>query len=531
MLTCRAVVSFPDYVRKPGNEVSAEEHHCASVIIFICPSLLQSPGFDLGLCSLHSNAETLGLSLQLQGLTATSYTPSQSVPNLNCLLECGLLDIGNIQGDLSLREIKDCVPQRQLEFLKKADHKSRRLWFLWRELEEREGEVDEFRCGCCGGCVFLDGCVERQPQRVKVDSTVYSTQVSHSTKMETGTLPGTLSRSLALQSLKKALPALGVTELECVSRIHRGLLDHYNQKYSKPVTVGDIPISNAQETLDVSRPISVISDSSFVSARSSLTSLVEEDRFLSMENIDKAGLYSFSAGLSLGDGRKSKHKKKASEFKSVDGSGAEEGGMEGVDALLFADPLAPYRDLVASQIYKPSLLHVPLKKRKQPENEVKPTSESSQTPLKHQKFIDRGVSHVTQVEIHREAEPVSQPSEAIPTSFARVYPIEAVPRPQAPTGGQPPETLPQPLVSTLRRPRNALRLLVPDMLLLSPGYVPAVVQRETGRSTERRRRKWLRGEGDSGPDATKMALFSLSIAVNGSLALTLSPPLLGFVER
>ena len=27
---------------------------------------------------------------------------------------------------LSLREIKDCVPQKQLEFLKKADHKSRR---------------------------------------------------------------------------------------------------------------------------------------------------------------------------------------------------------------------------------------------------------------------------------------------------------------------------------------------------------------------------------------------------------------------
>ena len=429
------------------------------------------------------------------------------------------------------------MPQRQLEFLKKADHKSRRLWFLWREVEEQEGEVvlrDEFRCGCCGGCVFLDGCVERQPPRVKLDSTVYTAQLSHSnsTKMETSTLPGTLSRSLALQSLKKALPTLGVTEIECVSRIHQGLLDHYDQKYPKPVIIGDILVSNAQETLDTSRPISVISDSTFVSARSSLTSLVEDDKFLSMENIDKAGLYNLSAGLSLGDGRKSKHKKKGSEFKSVAGGGAEEGGMESVDALLFTDPLAPYWDLVASQIYKPTLLHVPLKKKKQPENETKPTSESLQLPLKHQKFIDRGASLVTQVEIHREAKPAeSQPSEAIPKAFARGYPPEAVPWPQAPTGGQPPGAVPQPPVSTLRRPRNALRLLVPDMLPLSPGCVPAVVQKETGRSTERRRRKWLKGEGDSGPDEAKMAMFSLSIAVNGSLALTISPPLLGFVER
>ena len=507
------------------------------MIISNCPfTPLQSPGFDLDLCSLHSNAETFGLSLQLQGLTATSYTPSSSMPNLGFILECGLLDIGNIQGDLSLREIKDCVPQRQLEFLKKADHKSRRLWFLWREVEEQEGEVvlrDEFRCGCCGGCVFLDGCVERQPPRVKLDSTVYTAQLSHSnsTKMEASTLPGTLSRSLALQSLKKVLPTLSVTEIECVSRIHQGLLDHYDQKYSKPVIIGDIPVSNPQETLDISRPISVVSDSTFVSARSSLTSLVEDDKFLSMENIDKAGLYSLSAGLSLGDGRKSKHQKKG---KSVAGSRAEEGEMESVDALLFADPLAPYRDLVASQIYKPTLLHVPLKKKKQPENETKPTSvsESLHPPLKHQKFIDRGISLPTQVEIHREVKPAeSQPSEAIPKAFARGYPPEAVSWPQAPTGGQPPEAVLHPPVSTLRRPRNALRLLVPDMLPLSPGYVPAVVQKETGRSTERRRRKWLKGEDDSGPDETKMAIFSLSIAVNGSLALTISPPLLGFVER
>ena len=490
-----------------------------------CPfTPLQSPGFDLDLCSLHSNAETFGLSLQLQGLTATSYTTASSMPNLGCLLECGLLDIGNIQGDLSLREIKDCVPQRQLEFLKKADHKSRRLWFLWHEVEEREGEVvlrDEFRCGCCGGCVFLDGCVERQPPRVKLDSTVYTAQLSHSssTKMEASTLPGTLSRSLALQSLKKTLPTLSVTEIECVSRIHQGLLDHYDQKYSKPVIIGDIPASNPQETLDISRPISVVSDSTFVSARSSLTSLVEDDKFLSMEDIDKAGLYGLPAGLSLGDGRKSKHQKKG---KSVAGSGAEEGGMESVDALLFADPLVPYQDLVASQIYKPTLLHVPLKKKKQSENETKPTSasESLQPPLKHQKFIDRGVSLVTQVEIHRETKPAES------QTSARGYPPEVSAR------DQPSEAVPQPPVSTLRRPRNALRLLVPDMLPLSPGCVPAVVQKETGRSTERRRRKWLKGEDDSGgPDETKMAMFSLSIAVNGSLTLTISPPLLGFVER
>jgi len=475
----------------------------------------QTPGFDLGLCSLHSNAETLGLSLQLQGLTATSYTPSSTMSDLGCLLECGLLDIGNIQGDLNLREIEECVPQRQLEFLRKADTKTRRLWFLWHKEEEEEGDTfvlrDEFRCGCCGGCAFLDGCIERQPPREKLASMVYTRQVSHSesTKVEeTGT--GTFTRPLGLQTLEQALPMLGVKEVECVVHIHRGLLDHYEQKYAKPVAAScsDTPTSHTQhllETFESSRPLSVISDSSFKSAQSSLNSLDEsdEDQYLSLENISEDGLY-LPATLNLGGGKKPKHRKKvsalSSELKAMAVSGTGGGGKETVDALLCADPLAPYRDLVATQTYRPTQLYVPLRKKRQPEVKVETEAESSQQPFKHPKSFDRVIP---QDEIH-------------PATFGR-QPSDPVPQfhPRHPTS-------------------DALRLRVPVLLPFSPGFLPTVVQKGLTKSMERRRRRGVYGKlGESGsePAERRLAKLSLSIAVNGSLTLTISPLLLDFVKR
>ena len=438
--------------------------------------------------------------------------------DLGCLLECGLLDIGNIQGDLNLREVEECVPQRQLEFLRKADTMTRRLWFLWHDEEEEEGDryvlMDEFRCGCCGGCAFLDGCIERQPQRVKLDSMVYTWETPHSepTKVETGA--GTLEHTIGLQTLEQALPTLGVKEVECVLHIHRGLLDHYEQKYTKPVAAScsaDTPISHIQHLLESSefssRPLSVISDSSYKSAVSSLTSQDEsdEDQFLSMENISEAGLYGLPATLGVGSGRKPRHRKKASaqnsELKTMAASGTG-GGTETVDALLCADPQAPYRDLVATQAYRPTLLYVPLRKRKQPEVETKPEAESSQQPFKFPKSFDRVIP---QTEIHPASVPFGL-SEAVPQLRPRHHRVTC----------------------------DALRLRVPVLLPFSPGFVPVMVQKGLSKSMERRRRKGVYGElgeGDSGPAEGKLAKLSLSIAVNGSLTLTVSPPLLDFVKR
>jgi len=241
------------------------------------------------------------------------------------------------------------------------------------------------------------------------------------------------------------------------------------------------------------------------SFRPDLNSLDEsdEDQYLSLENISEDGLY-LPATLSLGGGKKPKHRKKvsalSSELKAMAVSGTGGGGTETVDALLCADPLAPYRDLVATQTYRPTQLYVPLRKKRQPEVKVETEAESSQQPFKCPKSFD-GV--IPQDEIH-------------PASFRR-QPSDPVPQfhPRHPTC-------------------DALRLRVPVLLPFSPGFVPTVVQKGLTKSMERRRRRGVYGklgENGSEPAERRLAKLSLSIAVNGSLTLTISPLLLDFVKR
>ena len=127
------------------------------------------------------------------------------------------MDVGNIQGDLHLREQLECVPERQLAFLERADASTRRLWFLWRD----KTSSDVALCGCCGGCLFLDGSVERQLPKEKIQSAVYC-------QLFPSLHDNTLSRHLGLQPLKKALLLSKACEVDCIRSIHRGLLEHYN---------------------------------------------------------------------------------------------------------------------------------------------------------------------------------------------------------------------------------------------------------------------------------------------------------------
>ena len=74
--------------------------------------------------------------------------------NLSSLLECGRAEVGTIQGDVSLREPEKAMPERQMAFLKRADSRTRRLWFVWEEKYKNT-------CGCCGGCPFLSSTINR----------------------------------------------------------------------------------------------------------------------------------------------------------------------------------------------------------------------------------------------------------------------------------------------------------------------------------------------------------------------------------
>ena len=211
---------------------------------------LQTPGFDLGFCTLHSEMETLGLSFQLHGVTVTTFAPLDD----SCLVESGLVDLGPISGDLSLREPLDCVPQRQMDFLKLADKNTKRLWFLWDTSDN---------CGCWGACMFQDGSVQRPLTRGKKDCTVYNAKMT----------------TRGLESLENGLLGHTIRDIDCLQTIHKSLLEHYQHRYTTPTA----------QSLTPSRPYSYMSDDdSFVSARSSLTSLLLEERseFVSFENLD-----------------------------------------------------------------------------------------------------------------------------------------------------------------------------------------------------------------------------------------------------
>ena len=460
-------------------------------ILAYVPAHTQSHGFDLGLCTLHSFAETLGLSLQLQGLTATNYVPLSSDPAL--ILEAGALDIGNIQGDLKLREILECVPERQLVFLKKADERTRRLWFLWRK------DTNAAPCGCCGGCPFLDHPIERRPARGKLESAVYRPQFpTHSN--EAG---GTFSRFLGLQALKHALLTCAIKETNCMNAIHHGLLRHYELRYGKALDTTDSPplvqtSSNEQQQISDPARLSIYSqtsDSSFVSARSSLTSLTDEE-FMSIENINEVGL----GGMTVVGGQ-TRHRKKPSalsiDFKaipSINNNDTTDGG-EGYDPLAYTQE---YKEVLPSQTIRSVMLNVPLKKR------VETTKDSDKNTLQP--------SHPPLIKQRSAPEPKSylrQPSRDHP----RNLPIPFQSTPVGPHSDIPMESF---------------NLCVPLANPFSAGFIPSVVRKGSSRPRERRRHGLHEPPQE---DKEKLATVSLSVIVSENISVTVSPPLLDFVEK
>lgn len=210
---------------------------------------LQTPGFDLCFCGLHSEKETLGMSFQLHGATVTTFAPTDS----SCVVESGVIDLGPISGDLSLREPEDCVPNRQLEFLKLADKQTKRLWFLW----DNKGN-----CGCWGGCLFHDDFIKRPLTQGKKESAIYNSQIT----------------TQVLDSLESNLSSQCIREFDCLQTIHKGLLEHYQCKYTPPAHIPPSKLSRPQSN------VSDMDDESFVSAHGSISSLMEAE-FVSVEDL------------------------------------------------------------------------------------------------------------------------------------------------------------------------------------------------------------------------------------------------------
>ena len=206
---------------------------------------LQAAGLDLDFCSLHQTGQTMGVSWQLHSLTATSYLPDSQDPSI--LLQVGVLQVGRVSGDVSVSESSECVTVRQRKFLHRADRQTKRLWFLW----EHKQEV----CGCCGGCVFLEGCLARHPLTSMEEAAMYGPQFAPL---------AVVPRQLGIPGLGPALQETSVDQLGCMRTIHKSLLDHYVMRYG----------GTLHQLVKESQPSSLTNSDSeiFHSARSSLTS-------------------------------------------------------------------------------------------------------------------------------------------------------------------------------------------------------------------------------------------------------------------
>lgn len=474
---------------------------------------LQCPGFDLGLCNLHSEAETLALSLQLHGLTVSSYAPSCTDPS--CMLECGNLDIGNIQGDLGVREDGECVPHRQRWFLEKADFRSKRLWFLWRESDEG-GE--EMRCGCCGGCVFLDGCIQRQQPKEKRESAVYAPLELRAESLKSETGPS-VARQLGLLNLRTTLPNLCVKDLDCLLYLHRELLDHYDLRYSGgqdtgTETGGGHRELEAQVSIGASSVTTNASDESFKSALSSPW----DDEYASVPDVSEIGLPGYLPSLPS-EGKRSRHRKtKSAASHELKFTMSSSQGKEGTDSstVLFYDPLnsaGAFKGLVPAQLYRPVVLYAPLKKGRREDKQLKRRSDGHR---RHR----RQLSHESPLTTHR----------------ADAGEAQAQLTPKLPTLGGASPTWPSSQQSLLSAgDRNALRVWFPILTPLSVGSLPTMVSRGRKERSPRKKQRaahWRDNwSGDGRLDERKLAKFSLSVCVNGDATAVLSPPLLSFVDR
>ena len=252
--------------------------------------------------------------------------------------------------------------------------------------------------------------------------------------------------------------------------------------------------------------ISLTSDGSFVSARSSLTSFLEEEQFVSIPNINEVGVA--AGGWSLegvpATSAWPKHKKKPSaDLQPLLIPTKDEPDIAETEEH---DSRAEYSDILPSQTLRPVTLLVPLKKkggRAGSESELRP-------PVHPAVFRMRSAPEV-----------VSAGS----SPYHRLYSNTS-----SDQKGQRTLTISR---GSFLDPKNSLKLVIPVLRSHSSGCVPAVVHRDSARPRERKRRSRFSsapdGEGES--DQSKLSTVSLGVHINGRISLSLTPLMLNFFDK
>ncbi|KAF7285801.1 hypothetical protein GWI33_009982 [Rhynchophorus ferrugineus] len=114
----------------------------------------------LASCNLHGKQVSSGLSCIVYGLSLRQlvwhphkYNPNKSsIESQDLWLEVGAINFGPliIESAISSDVKEQHLYQTQQKFLRLHDEKSKKLWFLWPELNKTTGN-----CGCTGGCMFF----------------------------------------------------------------------------------------------------------------------------------------------------------------------------------------------------------------------------------------------------------------------------------------------------------------------------------------------------------------------------------------
>ena len=249
--------------------------------------------------------------------------------------------------------------------------------------------------------------------------------------------------------------------------------------------------------------VSLTSDGSFVSARSSLTSFVEEEQFMSIPNINEVGVA--ASGWSLEGVPATKHKKKPSaDLRPLLIPTKDEPDTAEMEER---DDQAEYNDILPSQTLRPVTLLVPLRKkggRAGSDSELRP-------PIHPAVFRMRSAPEVA--------------ASAGSSPYHRLYSHTNVDQKSH-------------LTLTIGRssfldPKNSLKLVIPVLRSHSSGCVPAVVHRDSARPRERKRRGRFSpapdGEGEG--DESKLSTVSLGVHINGRISLSLTPLMIGFFDK
>ena len=189
---------------------------------------------------------------------------------MSTLLECGHVDVGTIHSEIIVREQTEALSQRQQNFLCRADRRWKRLQFVWKE---------DTLCGCCGGCQFLEGVVQTS------DSSIHS--IFNFSRYFTHVPPTDTDVHTSISCTDNIGYIHSFHKLSSLEKLHKVLLAHYHLKMHMPIDT-DFRLQSTTTTVLVNDiemdGFSQGSDSSFVSARESLSSLNDNEQFRSVHN-------------------------------------------------------------------------------------------------------------------------------------------------------------------------------------------------------------------------------------------------------